>query len=76
MFNLVFLPRDVVRLDYGSVDINPEYAKSLDVDIFTMDLMFENSSFNEDDQSKRLNLSSFSYHGLGKGAFEAGLDEV
>ena len=73
----MFLPRDVVRLKHNSVDINPEYSDSLDIDIFTMDLMFEKSAAAiQDDMKGGVRRNSFNYHQLGKGAFEAGLDEV
>ena len=71
---LVFMPGETVELKHDLVDINPEYAESLDVEMFTMKLFFERSLSSDDE--RRLRPGRLTYHQMGVGAFEAGLDEV
>lgn len=72
--NTVFMPGETVELKHDAVDINPEYAESLDVEMFTMKLFFERS-VNTDD-ANRLTPGRLTYHQMGVSAFEAGLDEL
>lgn len=72
---LAFLPPDVVELSKQNVDLNPEYADSLEDSIFSMHLMFD--LVDESSMSKsEFREFAESYQLRGKEAFESGLDEV
>lgn len=72
---LAFLPPDVVELAKHNVDLNPEYADSLEEAVFSMHLMFD--TVDESSLSKaEFREFAESYQLRGKEAFEAGLDEV
>ncbi len=74
---LAFLSEEVLELKYVDVDINPQYADSLDIEIFTVHLMFEN----DPSLIARANIGKQKQQLLqlpkrGLEAFEAGLCEV
>jgi len=71
-----FLTEEVLELKYGDVDINPQYADSLDVEIFTVHLMFENNPMmiNRSPGNGKVKLTQFPH--LGLEAFNAGLTEI
>jgi hypothetical protein len=70
-----FLPPDVVELSKQNVDLNPEYADSLEDAVFSMHLMFD---MVEEASLSKVEFREFaeSYQLRGREAFEAGLDEV
>jgi hypothetical protein len=70
---------EVLELKHADIDVNPDYADSLDVEIFAVHLMFESSpellpplSPARPDLLTRLP----AFPSMGLDAFEAGLDEV
>lgn len=77
------MPTEIVELRHYNVDINPQYADSLDVELFKIHVMFETHEETLDtlkagrrgaQPDKVMQLPP--YHKLGVEAFEAGLDEV
>lgn len=88
LFNCIataFLPGEVVELKRQNVDINPEYGDSLDVEMFTVHLMFEKIpvegrpvASNSSNKNNNINANGTlpQYHTQTRSAFEAGLDEV
>lgn len=78
MYNLIisaFLPAEVIELSKHNVDINPEYADSVDTSTFSMHLLFEPPS-QEVIQKPEYQAFANTYQLRGKDAFEAGLDEL
>ncbi len=75
---LAFLFNEILELKSSDVDINPQYSESLDMEIFTIHLMFENNPSLAPKQKLKDNevnrLPFFPKQGLE--AFQAGLDEV
>lgn len=57
------------------VDINPQYAESLDAEIFKLHLMFDNSARNENPAANQASVLPV-YARLGPESFQSGLDEV
>ena len=74
--NTGFLPPTVIELSKQNVDLNPEYAESIEVEVFHVHLMFSESDGAAD--GKTNTSTSLTSRGLlrGRDAFEAGLDEV
>lgn len=70
-----FLPAEVIELSKQNVDINPEYADSIDLATFSIHLLFEVPSAASMTKPEYLAFAN-SYRLRGKEAFEAGLDEV
>jgi hypothetical protein len=69
------LPPDVIELSKQNVDLNPEYADSLEDALFSMHLMFD--LVDEASLSKsEFREFAESYQLRGREAYEAGLDEV
>lgn len=75
-----FLFDEILELKATDVDINPQYSESLDVEIFTVHLMFENNPTLTPNPKLRLKDSDVmrlaSFPKVGLEAFEAGLDEI
>jgi hypothetical protein len=70
-----FLPPEVIELSKQNVDINPEYADSVDVSTFSVHLLFEVPSAASLIKPEFISFAH-TYQLRGKEAFEAGLDEV
>jgi hypothetical protein len=72
------LLEEILELKSPDVDVNPQYCESLDVEIFTVHLMFENNPSLAPKQrikeSELCKLEVFPRKGIE--VFEAGLDEV
>jgi hypothetical protein len=70
-----FLPPECIELTKINVDINPEYADSLDDMTFSVHLLFEPA---DETALQKVENKEFanSYQLRGKEAFESGLDEV
>ena len=78
-FNLStgFLPPDVIELSKSKVDVNPEYADSLDNESFTVHLMFDavsEASMRRIKADKTEFLDAYLLRG--HEAFDTGLNEV
>jgi hypothetical protein len=76
-----------IILKRNNIDVNPQYAESLDFDLFVIQLIFGNNErdVNNNNMSNNSNIVSNNsndmrhmapYHKPGRAAFEAGLDEV
>ena len=77
--NTAFMPCDVVELKRQNVDVNPDYGESLDVELFTVHLMFEKPMcLVSPNTPSRISSSDVlpSYKFNNKDAFELGLDEI
>jgi len=78
--SIAFLAEEVLELKFGDVDINPQYADSLDLELFTIHLMFENNpvlitrNHSVPQTSGWIKLDVFPRRGME--AFDAGLQEV
>jgi hypothetical protein len=64
-----------MELKNADVDINPQYADSLDAEIFKLHLMFDNSTRNENPGPNQTIVLP-EYATLGPNSFKSGLDEV
>jgi hypothetical protein len=80
IFIIAFLAGDVLELKSYHTDINPQYVESLDLELFTIHLLFE-ETYSEDgkpliivDPSKKLTLDIFKP--LGLSSFQGGLNEL
>ena len=80
LFIIAFLAGDVLELKSYHTDINPQYVESLDLELFTIHLLFEDT-YSEDgkplisiDPSKKLTLDIFKP--LGLSSFQGGLNEL
>jgi hypothetical protein len=73
-----FLSEEILELKTPDVDVNPQYCDSLDVEIFTVHLMFEtNPSLTPKQKIKDNEIIKLpTFPKIGVEAFEAGLDEV
>jgi hypothetical protein len=73
-----FLFDEILELKSPDVDINPQYSESLDVEIFTVHLMFENNpNLIPKYKPKDTDICKLpSFPKIGLEAFETGLDEV
>ncbi len=65
----------MVELSKQNVDLNPEYAYSLEDTVFSMHLMFEPVDESSLSKSEYREFAE-SYQLRGREAFESGLDEV
>ena len=77
--NTAFMPCDVVELKRQNVDVNPDYGESLDVELFTVHLMFEKPlCLVSPNTPSRISSSDVlpSYKFNNRDAFELGLDEI
>ncbi len=77
--NTAFMPCDVVELKRQNVDVNPDYGESLDVELFTVHLMFEKPMcLVSPNTPSRISSSDVlpSYKFNNRDAFELGLDEI
>ncbi len=72
---LAFLMDEVIELHHTDVDINPQYAESLDTEIFKVHLMFDNTNRNESSLPNQM-ISLPTFAALGPDSFRSGLDEV
>ena len=85
-----FMPAEVVELKRVNVDVNPEYSDSLDIELFTVHLMFERCSSSSNSAGSSGAVSPLSpmtsrlppsaclpqYEFSNKRSFEIGLDEI
>ena len=74
-FCLAFLSEEIIELRNVDVDINPQYADSIDVEIFKLHLMFDQAARNENPPPNHLT-TLLPYTVLGPDSFRSGLDEV
>jgi hypothetical protein len=72
--NTRFLNEEIIELKKHSIDVNPEYDSSLDIDLFNIHIMFEKST---NIGNSKLNNQIIKYYiNNTMDSFEVGLDEI